>query len=384
MKDLEIKDSVYSSIISFCDNHLDEKEALELINWLGEDAENISHFRAIVQIWLASGLMSKKNFDSEVAWLRLSERLGKSDNSIKHYRIISFRLRNFIAYAAAILLLIVVGTGALLLSGKKNNVKDLGLIEAVAPKGSRSIITLADGSIVWLNSDTRIRYKQDFGNNSREIYLEGEAFFHVANNKTIPFRVNTSDILITALGTSFNVKAYNDENVIETTLESGEIKIDQIDPDKSQFKAATVYLKPNQKAVFSRESKNLAIDETGRTIKETQQIRRVGIKPVPILIDTLVDTKLSTSWKDNKWIFRKEKLIKLKPILERRYDISIVFKDSSLCNYKFTGTIKEESLDQVLKAVSLAAPIKYSIEHSIVTLTEDPDQKTRFMRNLIP
>ena len=89
----------------------------------------------------------------------------------------------------------------------------------------------------------------------------------------------------------------------------------------------------------------------------------------------MVDTKLTTSWKDSRWIFKSEKLVKLAPILERRYDITVTFRDSVLRSYKFTGTLKEESLEQVLNAMCLAAPIRYEINHNQVLFFKDSSKK---------
>ena len=254
------------------------------------------------------------------------------------------------------------------------------LYEVIAPKGSRSVITLADGSKVWLNSGTVLRYNSDFGKKTREVFLEGEAYFSVSENKELPFRVRTNDIYITALGTAFNVKAYNDENIIETTLEKGKVLIEHINTSSSDTYQASVSLKPNQKAIFIRSSGDLSVNDTKPAIITAEKNPKFKVTPVIIKVDSLIDTRLSTSWKDSKWIFKSKKLKELAPILERRYDISISFIDTSLYNYKFTGTLKEESLEQVLKALTLAAPIQFNVNHNKVFLFEDPNQRNRFTR----
>jgi ferric-dicitrate binding protein FerR (iron transport regulator) len=353
-----------------------------LIEWISSDKNNLKSFREMGRIWLMSGVSAgERRFDSSKAWNETEKKI--SDNEIRPFagKTITLRLKSLLQYAAAAVIILMIGVTSLFLFRGNSDVSTVELLEASAPKGSRSIITLADGSSVWLNSGTKITYRPDFGQNNRELHLEGEAYFVVAENKKMPFKVNTSDILITALGTAFNVKAYSDESVIETTLESGEVRIDHINSGDKKAVADPVYLKPNQKAVFNRTNDNLAIDGGNITAPERKKIERAPVREIPIVIDTLVDTKLSTSWKDSRWIFRKEKLSRMKPILERRYDISIVFRDTSLASYKFTGTIKEESLDQVLKAVILAAPIKYSINDNIITLYEDPDQKDKYIKN---
>jgi ferric-dicitrate binding protein FerR (iron transport regulator) len=200
------------------------------------------------------------------------------------------------------------------------------------------------------------------------------------NNPAMPFRVKTSDVWITAIGTAFNVKAYSDEGVIETTLEKGEVRIDELDESKMKVESTPVFLKPNQKAVFVKSNKNLSVNNTVQKSPVPSNEPVNNIKTNPLRVDSYVDTKLTTSWKDSRWIFKSEKLIKLAPILERRYDITVTFRDSVLSSYKFTGILKEESLEQVLKAICLAAPIRYEIMHNQVLFFEDSGQKNKYFK----
>jgi ferric-dicitrate binding protein FerR (iron transport regulator) len=380
MKDHNIKDSVYEAIIAYYENNLTKGQADELILWISEDMENLHYFHETGKIWIASGMLPNREFNTGKAIKTVLERIKENDIRPMPGKTIQIRLSAIIKYAAAAVILLLVGAGSVFLLRNRGHDNLVDYVEAVAPKGSRTIITLADGSTIWLNSDTKIRYKTDFGHTNRELFLQGEAYFVVAENKALPFRVNTSDIYITAIGTSFNVKAYAEENVIETTLEKGEVRIDKIGTNERRATIEPVYLRPNQKAVYSKGLDKFAVKDRKKEVSSGERVTEVPVKQVPIIVDTLVDTKLSTSWKDSRWIFKSENLNKLKPILERRYDITIVFNDSSLCHYKFTGTIREESLDQVLKALSISAPIKYSLEQNKVTLFEDPEQIPRFQK----
>jgi ferric-dicitrate binding protein FerR (iron transport regulator) len=282
--------------------------------------------------------------------------------------------------AAAVLLIAVLGIGSVFVFRFPKTKSQIAYFEAFAPKGSRSFITLSDGSTVWLNSGTKLRYPSNFGKESRDLFLEGEAYFVVMNNPVMPFRVETSDVWITAIGTAFNVKAYSDEGVIETTLEKGEVRIDELDESKMKVESTPVFLKPNQKAVYVKSNKNLSVNNTVQKspIPSNEPVNK--IKTNPLRVDSYVDTKLTTSWKDRRWIFKSEKLIKLVPILERRYDITVTFRDSVLSSYKFTGILKEESLEQVLKAICLAAPIRYEIMHNQVLFFENSGQKNKYFK----
>lgn len=382
MKEQIISDSLSEAIEGYYANQLTQSQAEELLVWVNENEDNMRYFREIGKIWNASNRLSKKEPDANKGWKNLLDKIEENDNRPMPKPEIRIRKSVFYRLVAAVLLLAALGIGTIYVFKLSEQKSEIAYFEALAPKGSRSYITLSDGSTVWLNSGTKLRYQRNFGIEGRELYLEGEAYFMVAENKQLPFRVKTSDICITATGTAFNVKAYNEENIVETTLENGEVRIDALNSSKYKPESTPVFLKPNQKAVFVKSSKNLSINGPQEKNQLTRSDSGVKIKTIPLRIDTLVDTKLSTSWKDSRWIFKSERLINLAPILERRYDITITFRDSVLRSYKFTGTLKEESLEQVLKAICLAAPIRYEIDHNQVLLFEENIQKNKYHKPL--
>lgn len=382
MKEKYISDSLLEAIERYCTNKLTQSQAEELLEWLGKNEENKHYLVELGKIWYASSQISTREKDADKAWINLLDKIKEDD--IRPMPKPELRIPISVLYrlAAAVMLIGALGIGSIFVFRHPKIKTDLAYFEALAPKGSRSFITLSDGSTVWLNSGTRLRYQSNFGQEGRELYLEGEAYFVVAENKQLPFRVNTPDICVTATGTAFNVKAYTEENVVETTLEKGEVRIEAINALKNKAESASVILKPNQKAVFIKKSRNLSINQP--QVKNQNAINGSDVKKkiLSLRIDSLVDTKLTTSWKDSKWIFKSEKLLNLVPILERRYDITINFRDSVLRGYKFTGTLKEESLEQVLKAMCLAAPIRYEINHNQVQFFEDHNVRNKYYKPL--
>ncbi len=382
MKEKEIPETIQSAIIDYCENNLSQQQAEELLLWIEAKDDNLKIFSETVKTWNITRKHSKRTINVDEAWRTLSDKIGNDknrDHSPGFAKTIQIRLWWLMAAAGVILLLIT--SGVLMYFRSKSSLPQNSFYEAVAPKGSKLIITLADGSTVWLNSGTVIKYEAGFGIKSRNIFLEGEAYFVVSKNKEIPFIVNTSDIAVTAIGTAFNIKAYKEENVVETTLENGEIRIDQINFKGKPVKNTSVFLKPNQKAVYVKDIGNLSLSGSTKGGSDEKKHENVKINPITIKVDSLFDTKFATSWKDNKWIFKSEKLDKLAPILERRYDVSIIFLDS-VNNYKFTGTIKEETLDQVLNVLSMAAPVKYEIRQNLVYLSMDVKQQNKYKQRL--
>lgn len=380
MKDYNVKDSLITAMLAYLDNNLTPAQAEELALWLEENEKNRLYLVEMARLWYASGLLKKATKNTDKGWHDLVERIDRNGNRSIKEKIITFPARYLFRAAATILIIISLATaGFLIFSGKNTGPKN-NVCEASAPIGSRSTLIFPDGSKVWLNSGTKVLYKSDYGKKKREVYLEGEAYFSVTSNKKMPFRVNTKDISVTALGTAFNVKAYDDENVVETTLEKGEVVVEPIEKSGNTSESFPVYLKPNQKAVYVKSSRNLSLNEDQPAVSSKSSVADISVPTAHIKIDSLVDTKLTTSWKDNKWIFKSKRLKDLAPIIERRYDISIVFRDSVLVNYRFTGIIKEESLEQVLNVLTIAAPIKYEVSHNQVFFYVDQNQKDKYLK----
>lgn len=382
MKEKNISDSLTEAIVGYYTNNLTQAQSEELLEWLGENDENRQYLFELGKVWYASSQLSTKEKDTNGAWANLLDKIKENDIRQMPKPELRIGLSFLFRVAAAVLLLAVIGIGTIFIFRSPKTKSEIAYFEAFAPKGSRSFITLSDGSTVWLNSGTKLRYQSNFGKEDRDLFLEGEAYFVVARNPDMPFRVKTSDVCITAIGTAFNVKAYNDEGSIETTLEKGEVRIDALDDSKLKVESTPVFLKPNQKAVFIKSNKNISVNSSVQQPQVTVNEPAGKIKTIPLSIENMADTKLTTSWKDSRWIFKSEKLISLKPILERRYDISIIFRDSVLMSYKFTGTLKEESLEQVLNAICLASPIKYEINHNQVLFFEAGSVKSQYRKPL--
>ena len=382
MKEENISDSLWEAIEAYFTNKLTQSQAEQLLEWLGMSEENRRYLHELGKVWYASSQLSIKETDAAAGWIKLLDKIETDDIRPMPRPEIRIPVSFLYRVAAAVILIGALGIGSIFVFRSPQKKPAPAYFEATAPKGSRSFVTLSDGSTVWLNSGTKLRYQRNFGLEGRELFLEGEAYFIVAKNHDMPFIVKTSDVSITATGTAFNVKAYSEENIIETTLESGEVRIDALNASQRKSESAPVFLKPNQKAVFIKNSKNLNVTNIRQKTQIPQNDQVLKIKTVPLRVDSLVDTKLTTSWKDSRWIFKSEKLCNLAPILERRYDISITFRDSTLNSYKFTGTLKEESLEQVLKAICLAAPIRYEIKHNQVFFFENSSQKNKYQKVL--
>jgi ferric-dicitrate binding protein FerR (iron transport regulator) len=240
--------------------------------------------------------------------------------------------------------------------------------EINVPKGSKSYIVLSDSTKVWLNAGAKLRYPTDFQQNTRKVFLEGEAFFNVSKKGEMPFLVNTTGIDIKVLGTQFNVKAYADDNSIETTLLEGSIEIIGLKSDKEG--ESNLMLEPGQKLVLL---KNENIHQVSDVSSEKQPENENVTESIPVKIKraqviTLNDTEPEVSWKEDKLIFNKERFGEIKVKLERWYGVNINVKDSEILDYRFTGTFDKETFEQAMFALKQAAKFDYSIKKKNVTV----------------
>lgn len=211
------------------------------------------------------------------------------------------------------------------------------------PKGQKSVLRLPDGTKVWLNADSRLNFNKDLDKGSlREVYLEGEAYFDVARNPARPFIVHTSLLSIKVLGTAFNVKSYPEDRTIETTLIHGSVSINKVNRDKG---TESLILSPNQRAVFIKAQNTMSIEQ-------------------------IVANK-AVAWKFDKLIFDETPLDEVIEQLERWYDINIHVEDAGDLSCKLTAEIENEKLEDVLKFLSIAYHVSWSISEKDVYIQGD-------------
>lgn len=233
--------------------------------------------------------------------------------------------------------------------------------------GSKSKIILPDGTVVRLNSSSRLTYKNDFNKDVREVSLEGEAFFDVTKDAKHPFIVHTSNIDIRVLGTLFNVKSYEQDPTIETTLLRGSIEVF----NKNDASAPKIILKPNEKMIFQKkkedtdQAKNNAIHFSSANIIPDENISISALPP-----DQPDSLKEETSWLYNKLIIDNDDFAEMAKKMERWYGVKIEIVSPSLKQYHFKGTFENETIQQALDALQLTAKFKYSINDNVVKINE--------------
>jgi ferric-dicitrate binding protein FerR (iron transport regulator) len=246
--------------------------------------------------------------------------------------------RRFNWYAAASVLIVLSISAAYLNQHFFQQLFSFSTREEITSKGQRTFITLEDGTKIWLNADSKLSYPKTFAESkTREIQLQGEAYFDVAENKQKPFIVHTSDIRIKVLGTSFNVKSYGKDKTIETTLIKGKVTIE------SAVDTNGLILLPNQQAVFEKKSKRIFLEDQ----------------------DEIVDY---TAWRDGQLVFRDRPLSDIINELERWFNVTIEVDDRESLHCHFSAKVNSKTLPEVLELFKDSESISYTIQGSRVLI----------------
>lgn len=234
---------------------------------------------------------------------------------------------------------------------------DIKTQNLVAENGSRTRTILPDGSTVWLNAGSHISFKEDFSGATREVTLDGEAYFDVIKQPQRPFIVHVSGYDIRVLGTAFNVKSYNTDKTVETTLIRGLVQVTK--QGKQQQKP--IMLHPNEKLIVDKVAAD-APEKLPYTDKAAANQVEEAFKITPLNSTIKEDQRIETAWVYNRLEFRGDSFTELAGKLERWYNVRIVFDDDAVQQLNFNGSFENETAEQALNALKIATPFNYSIE----------------------
>jgi transmembrane sensor len=206
--------------------------------------------------------------------------------------------------------------------------------EIQSPTGMRSHVVLPDGTDLWLNAESKIKYSIPFTRENRQVELTGEAFFKVVKNEKAPFIVNAVTASVKVLGTQFNVKAYPEDEQLEVALAEGSVEFTGTTADG---KKAETTLVPNDFLAMNK--------TTGKVLLESKNLNK------------------HISWIKNTIIFDETPMPEVAKTIERWYGVKVIVADAEINKYRFTTTFENESLYRVLELLELSSPdikIKYS------------------------
>jgi ferric-dicitrate binding protein FerR (iron transport regulator) len=248
----------------------------------------------------------------------------------------------------AVLLLLLLTTGASIYFYQITQQRIKEMVVSVE-KGQKANIVLPDGSKVWINSGSELRYTYHLDRYMCDLHLKGEAYFEVKPDKHAPFVVHTDDFSVEALGTSFNIKAYPDEKQASVVLMTGKVEVSCV--------GKTCLLQPNDRLVYNKADSLISLS-------------------------VMEDAANYAYWKDNVLRFRSETFENIVKTLERCYNANIVFESEELKNYRFTGNPGNTSLESILQILSLTSPLSYEVADGQIILRENTHQKAYYKKAL--
>lgn len=204
------------------------------------------------------------------------------------------------------------------------------------PRGGEYSITLSDGTIVYLNAESELRYPVKFVGEDRRVYLSGEAYFDVVHDKAHPFVVDVKNSTVRVLGTSFDVRAYADEDEVLTTLVQGSVR----------FSAG-------KESVIWEPGEQVVLDKSGRL--ETRE----------------VDTYLYTAWKDGVFAFKRQRLEEIMKVVARWYDVNVFWENVSQKEVTFTGKMKRyDDFSKVVEMLEMTGNTEFMIKENNIFIRE--------------
>lgn len=323
-------------IKDYLEGKTSEAESDAIRDWLKDIATEEESRKILGEIWAGSTVHltgSKPNFNQMLDKIhhRVNER--KPERKIHTPDSDNLRMGFFEVFSkVAAVLIVPIIIVSLYFNFKKEKAPDQiafsSVREIYTKPGTRTKIELADGTAVWLNDGTTFRYPEHFSGENREVFVDGEAYFEVKSDPENPFVVKNPIMNTRVTGTHFNINAYSKDRYFEATLLEGKINLENENQN--------LEMKPGEQVQFDK--------QTGK------------------LIQKLVEPENATAWINGKLIFQDEKLgIAIKK-LGRWYNVDILLTDPELEDYLLTGTVQDEKLDQTLKLISLALPVKFEFK----------------------
>ncbi len=323
-------------LIKYLNDRCTEDELNEVLRWIKTEALNEEDKKWSFEAWnFWQGSGNPDDDESFTAIFdKIQERIDR--NNVKAGKSFNWPvLRNWMTKVAAVLLIPVSAFLLYTVSEKKaESARYAGLasdsLEVIAPSGSKTVVQLSDGSEVHLNYGSKVKYPHFFSGDTREVSLKGEGFFKVAHYPEKPFIVKAGNLNIKAVGTTFNVLAYPDDDFVETTLVTGKVILEQVK------KNGTV--------------ENIGTMRPGLHVNYHSQTGSVSC--------TEGNIEKYISWTEGKLIFEDTPILQVTGRLSRMFNVDFEVNDE-IKDYIYTVTFTDDPLYQILDLMTVATPIVY-------------------------
>lgn len=315
-------------------------EQQELESMLQEYPELRERYQLLQQYFTVSSYHSSS--ETELALQRTMSRISSNNNITPVKRMFPWK---WAGVAAAAILISAVAI--VVLRPKQQQMEVAKLMERQNGKATKATIELADGSKIWLNADSKLSYPEVFNGNTREVFLTGEAFFDIAANPKKPFIVHLSSGSIHVLGTSFNIRAYENE-AVQTSVKTGKVAF--IPAYEAGKKPDTIYITPDEKVTYR---KAVADDEADDAI-----------------VREITSAEDDKAWTEGRLVFRDKTLEEIASELERTFGKKVSFGSDAPRYYRLTGAFQDNSLQDIMYYLARSKAFHYTITDSTLLITE--------------
>lgn len=331
-------DQIESLLPLYFEGQLNEEQIKAVEDWVNESEEHRSIAADMAAIYHSTDqLFVLQHVDTEAAWKKMDGKIRKD-----RFKVLLRKIER----VAAVLLVPVLMVSLYQFYSSTHSATE-PLVSYTTNPGMTGTITLPDGSMVTLNSNSRITYPQEFSSKNRYVSLQGEAYFSVTKDAHHPFIVSTPcQASVKVYGTHFNVDAYPEDKQVTATLEEGSIALRYL-TGSNQWKEAKI--EPGEQIIYSASNRNIKV---------------LG-----------AEVDVCTSWKDGKLIFRNTSVKDVLRSLSKRFDVTFDVRNPQVYHNSFTGTLDRQRLDRILEILSISSNMHFKYESA-----DDTSQKQQIIQ----
>ena len=330
-------------LAKYLSNEVDSSEKIEVEAWLNQSEENREYLeQSRKMLDNIDAFYEANRFDSGEAWQNIKARISNPEMKvIQHEKFRKEVITRFYKYAAIIVFAILLGSAGFYL-GFRNKITVVYSEIISTPNQVINEYVLPDGSVVALNSNSKLIFPKHFKGNTREVTIEGEAFFDVTPNPEKPFIINAGNAQVKVVGTSFNVSAYPETEAVEVVVKTGKVQV--ISKNKENTgNLSEVFLIPGEKGTL--DNKNSIIEKSENTNPNY------------------------LSWKTHDFVFDDVPLKEVFKCLEKTYHVNIQVNDADFNDLKLNAQFNKKSIDFILNVVELTFNLELSADNEQYTFS---------------
>ncbi len=334
----------WEMLAKYLSHETTDKETEKVENWAnqsGKNREELDKIRLLLS--QADSVYKLKRYDSKAAWQNVSDRTNSSQqNKIRRIRFTKEKMKTFYKYAAVLVVALLLGAAGYYI-GFQNPMREITSTEISANIQAPSEYILPDGSVVTLNSDSKISFPKRFKGNSREVTISGEAFFDVKRNPDKPFIINAGEARVKVLGTSFNVSAYPGNEKVEVVVESGRVEVSHKENDS---------VEKEEKILLTRGEKGTLLEKEN------------------VLEESVNTDRNYLAWKTRNLVFDETPMKEVINHLKRVYHVDIQTKNEEINEMVLTAEFDKKPIDFVLNVVKITFDLDLNYEDDYYILSK--------------